>query len=77
MERSPGVGRAGAVAEEPLTAGAVDLSDLVGKEGFGGWQDEHEFRKVHINGETGTVAWPGGIDLAPDALHRTITGVGT
>ncbi len=56
-------------------AGEVDLSDLVGKGVFRRWQDEQEFRKVHIDAETGTVAWPGGIDLAPDALHRDVAAV--
>lgn len=61
---------------EDGTAGEVDLSDLVGKGVFRQWNDEAEFRKVYIDQETGTVAWPGGIDLAPDALHRDVVGVG-
>jgi len=60
---------------EDGVVGEVDLSDLVGKGVFRRWQDEDEFRKVHIDAETGTVAWPGQIDLAPDALYRDLAGV--
>jgi hypothetical protein len=57
--------------------GEVDLSDLVGKGVFKRWENEEEFHKVYIDPETLTVAWPGGIDLAPDALHQDIAGVPT
>lgn len=60
---------------EDGTAGEVDLSDLVGKGVFRRWQDEGEFRKVRVDAETGTVTWPGEIDLAPDALYRDVAGV--
>lgn len=56
-------------------AGEVDLSDLVGKGVFRRWEEEHEFRKVRIDAETGTVTWPGDIDLAPDALYRDVAAV--
>ena len=52
--------------------GVVDLSDLVGNGVFGAWTDPAEFRKVFIDPETHTVAWPGGIDLAPDALYQDL-----
>ena len=33
------------------------------------------FAKVEVDGETGTVTWPGGADLAPDTLYvRVRTG---
>ena len=33
------------------------------------------FAKVEVDGETGTVTWPGGADLAPDTLDvRVRTG---
>ena len=53
--------------------GEIDLSDLVGKGVFAAWIDPAEFKKVHIDSETHTVAWPGGIDLAPDALYHDLT----
>jgi hypothetical protein len=58
-------------------SGEVDLSDLVGKGVFQGWEDPEEFRKVFIDEETGTIAWPGNIDLAPDALYQDVAGVKT
>lgn len=30
------------------------------------------FAKVQIDGETGTVTWPGGADLAPDTLYERV-----
>lgn len=54
--------------------GEVSLGHLVGKGVFGRLKDEEEFSKVTIDREAGTVAWPGGADLAPDALHARITG---
>lgn len=57
--------------------GVVDLSALVGKGVFRTWEDAAQFRRVFIDTEAGTVAWPGGIDLAPDALYREVAGVST
>jgi hypothetical protein len=53
--------------------GEVDLSDLVGKGVFASWSDPEEFGKVFIDPETHTLAWPGGIDLAPDALYKELS----
>ncbi len=53
--------------------GEVDLSDLVGKGVFAAWADPQEFAKVFIDPESHTLAWPGGIDLAPDALYQDVT----
>lgn len=55
-------------------AGQVDLSDLVGSGVFERWRDPDEFARVSIDPVTGTVAWPGGIDLCPDQLYAEITG---
>jgi hypothetical protein len=52
--------------------GEVDLSSLVGKGVFSRWEDPAEFEKVYIDPETRTVAWPGDIDLAADALYRDL-----
>jgi hypothetical protein len=57
--------------------GEVDLSELVGHGVFQSWNDPGEFAKVFIDEDSGTVAWPGGIDLAPDALHRDAAAVET
>ncbi len=53
--------------------GVVDLSDLVGKGVFEAWEDPAQFERVFIDPDAGTIAWPGGIDLAPDRLHREVT----
>jgi hypothetical protein len=55
--------------------GEVDLSDIVGKGVFRRWDDPSEFARVYVDEELGTVAWPGNLDLAPDALYRDIAGV--
>ena len=55
--------------------GEVDLADLVGKGVFKAWEDPREFGKVFVDEASGTIAWPGGIDLAPDALYRDVAGV--
>lgn len=57
--------------------GEVDLSDLVGKGVFSAWEDPDVFRSVEIDEESGTVVWPGELDLAPDALHKELAPVTT
>jgi hypothetical protein len=57
--------------------GEVDLSQLVGKDVFSAWEDQGEFDKVYIDETTGTIAWPGEIDLAPDALYRDVAAAAT
>ena len=52
--------------------GEVDLSDLVGKGVFASWNDAKYFAKVTIDPETHTLCWPGGLDLAPDALYEDL-----
>lgn len=52
--------------------GEVDLSDLAGRGVFRQWEEEGEFEKVYVDSETWTIAWPGGIDLAPDALYEDV-----
>lgn len=52
--------------------GIVDLSDLVGRGVFAAWENPQEFAKVFVDPETQTLAWPGGIDLAPEALYEDL-----
>ena len=52
--------------------GELSVGHLVGKGVFEAWTDEAEFRKVSVDEDAGTVAWPGGIDLAPDALRTRL-----
>jgi hypothetical protein len=52
--------------------GELSVAHLVGKGVFAAWSDEAEFQKIFVDEESGTVAWPGNIDLAPDALHQRL-----
>jgi hypothetical protein len=53
--------------------GEVDLSDLVGRGVFKRWQDDpSEFEQVEVDPESGTVVWPGGLDVAPDRLYSDV-----
>jgi len=54
--------------------GEVDLNHLVGKGVFDKWRDPAEFTRVFVDPATGTVAWPGEIDLDPDVLFSRLTG---
>lgn len=52
--------------------GIVNLVSLVGKGIFSSWKDYKEFKKVYIDETSHTVAWPNGIDLAPEALYEEV-----
>lgn len=54
--------------------GVVSLKHLVGKGVFQFLDDAETFRAVSIDPESGTISWPGGIDLAPDALYAQVSG---
>jgi len=54
--------------------GVVSLKHLVGRGVFQILDDTETFRTVRIDPESGTVSWPGGIDLAPDALYAQVSG---
>ena len=61
--------------------GEADLSDLAGRGVFKRWtENPAEFGQVSVDPESGTVTWPGGLDVAPDRLYsevlRTTGGVG-
>jgi len=58
-------GVAGVYAVEPELRGGVFLQLL----------DDKIFNAVTVNPDFGCVEWPGGVDLAPDAMHRAMTGV--
>lgn len=57
--------------------GEVDLSDLAGKGVFHAWDEPGFFQRVFVDERSGTVAWPGGLDLAPDALYEDVAGITT
>jgi hypothetical protein len=55
--------------------GEVDVADMVPFDGvFEPLADPAEFAKVRVDPELGAIVWPGGADLAPDALYSRIAG---
>ncbi len=54
--------------------GCVDLSHITPTGVFRNWADPAFFAQVKVNAESGTVEWPGGVDLCPDVLHHKVTG---
>ena len=53
----------------------VDVSTLIEFRGvFEPLRDVHEFAKVRVEPELGTVVWPNGADLDPDVLYAVLTG---
>lgn len=55
------------------TEGVVDLARLVTGQRpgvFAALRDPDVFAQVRV--ECGVVTWPGGLDLAPDAMHEAI-----
>lgn len=58
-------GLEGIYAVEPERRGGVFLKLLEAK----------TFNAVTINPDFGCVEWPGGVDLCPDTMHRTMSGL--
>jgi hypothetical protein len=55
--------------------GVADLSHLAGHGVFKRWSDNPaEFAQVTVDPESGTLVWPGGLDVAPDRLYQDIVG---
>lgn len=53
--------------------GEVDLSDLAGKGVFKRWTEKpSELAEVSVDPESGTIVWPGGLDVAPDRLYADV-----
>lgn len=58
------------------TEGEVDVAEMVPFTGvFEPLRDVAEFRRVCVDAESGTIAWPGGADLDPLALYSKVKGV--
>lgn len=58
--------------------GEVDILDRMRGPVFTEARTPAGFAKVTVDPETGTVAWPGGADLAPDTLYERVrTGSGS
>lgn len=54
-------------------SGVVDLSEYAGNGVFGAWLTPGVFEQVAISND-GALAWPGELDLCPDALYLQLTG---
>ena len=54
-------------------SGVVDLSDVAGRGVFEAWNRDGIFEKVRVT-KPGALAWPGELDLCPDALYLRLTG---
>jgi hypothetical protein len=50
--------------------GEADLSDIAGRGVFRRWLEHPgEFQEVRVDEQSGAPTWPGGLDVAPDALY--------
>lgn len=54
------------------TSGQVDVLDRMHGPVFARATTEAGFIEVFVDTESGTVAWPGGADLAPDTLYERV-----
>lgn len=54
--------------------GVVDLTDIPHEGVFAAWADPDYFLQARVDILTGTVCWPGGEDVAPDALYAEVKG---
>lgn len=53
--------------------GEADLSELAGRGVFERWTaNPAEFAEASVDPESGTVTWPGGLDVAPDRLYSQV-----
>ena len=53
--------------------GIVDLSDYAGVGVFEAWLKPGLFEQVAVTND-GALAWPGDLDLCPDAIYLRLTG---
>ncbi|MSR19479.1 MAG: DUF2442 domain-containing protein [Gemmatimonadetes bacterium] len=54
--------------------GEADLSDLAGKGVFKQWTDDPgAFEQVRVDPQSGTIVWPGELDVASDRLYDEVT----
>ena len=53
--------------------GEVDLSDLAGRGVFALWNDDRQFKSVHL-GPGNAISWTDEVELCPDAVYLRLTG---
>jgi len=53
--------------------GEADLSHIAGRGVFKRWLDHPaEFSRVKVDPASGTIVWPGGLDVAPDRFYQEV-----
>jgi hypothetical protein len=62
---------------EDGTAGEVDFAERTWHGVFEPLSDPAYFAQVYVDREAGTIAWPNGVDMAPDALYQRVRGTHT
>lgn len=55
---------------EDGTVGDVDFGRREWRGVFERLNDPAEFARVEVDGEAGTITWPGGLDMAPEPLYE-------
>jgi Protein of unknown function (DUF2442) len=50
----------------------VDITPLLGTPAFSALHDPALFEQVKIDQQTGTIAWPGDLDLDPDVIYAAL-----
>lgn len=50
--------------------GDVDFSSFIWGEAFDELKNKSFFKKATIDKTTGTITWPNGVDLAPEAIYK-------
>ena len=55
---------------EDGTIGGVDFSDREWKGVFAPLEDPGFFAQVRVDRDAGTIAWPNGVDMAPEPLYE-------
>ena len=60
---------------EDEVKGVLDLSNLAHQGVFDEWEQNNLFDKVHIDSETGAIAWNEDIDICPDSSYLKILGL--
>jgi Protein of unknown function (DUF2442) len=50
----------------------VDITPLLDTPAFSALRDPAMFSQVKVDEETGTIAWPGDVDLDPDVIYAAL-----